>query len=241
MLCAPGVWPFDLDQAPGRPMREVALYATIAAMQRDLPSRPRAATLHETKRALRARILAARDAWPLTARHQADHLISTHVASLASFQQARTLLITFNFGSEVSTLEIGATAIATGKRLVAPHVNAASKMLELFQIRDLAHDVEAGVWGIPEPRLDRCLPVTPAEIDWVLVPGIAFDRYGGRLGYGGGYYDRLLPLLPTGTPRVAAAYALQVAKRVPQGRHDLRVDTLITEEGSVPIESESSS
>jgi 5-formyltetrahydrofolate cyclo-ligase len=210
-------------------------------MQRDLQSRTRTATLHETKRALRARILAARDAWPLTARREADHLISMHVASLESFQRARTLLITLNFGSEVSTLEIGAAALATGRRLLVPRVNAATKMLDLFRISDLARDVEAGAWGIPEPAPSRCAPASPEEIDWVLVPGIAFDPHGGRLGYGGGYYDRLLPLLPAGAARVAVAYALQVVERVPQGRHDLRVETLITEQGRVPVQPESPS
>jgi 5-formyltetrahydrofolate cyclo-ligase len=71
--------------------------------------------------------------------------------------------------------------------------------------------------------------VAPEAIDWVLVPGVAFDPQGGRLGYGGGYYDRLLPLLPSMTRRVAGAFELQVVERVPAAPHDLRVDAVITE------------
>lgn len=207
-------------------------------MHRDFSPGARAHSLHEAKRSLRARVLAARDAWPVTARHEADRLINMHLGALPSFQQARMLLITLNFGSEVSTHAIGALALATGKRLVAPRVNAATKMLDLYRVRDLEHDVASGIWGIPEPRSDVCEPVAAEEIDWVLIPGIAFDRYGGRLGYGGGYYDRLLPLLPDAAARVAAAYALQIVERVPQGRHDLRIDTLLTENGLVPLEVE---
>jgi 5-formyltetrahydrofolate cyclo-ligase len=206
-------------------------------MHRDLHADTRtAASLHEVKRALRSRILIARDSCPPAQREEADRLIANHVAALPSFQGARTLFVTLNFGSEVSTLGIGATALATGKRLVAPRVNAASRMLDLYEIRDLERDVEKGKWGIPEPRPDRGTPVKPREIDWVLVPGVAFDRTGGRLGYGGGYYDRILPLLPVEATRVAVAYSFQVVDSVPQGRHDLRVDTLITEDGQIHIE-----
>jgi 5-formyltetrahydrofolate cyclo-ligase len=58
---------------------------------------------------------------------------------------------------------------------------------------------------------------------------VAFDATGGRLGYGGGFYDRLLPLLTPGTPRLVGAYDLQIVPRVPASAHDLRVDTILTE------------
>jgi 5-formyltetrahydrofolate cyclo-ligase len=192
-------------------------------------------TLHDTKRALRARVLAARDALPLATREAADRRIAEHVANLPAFERARALLITLNFGSEVSTTLIGQLALACGKVLLAPRVNPSTKMLDVYEIRDLAADVAKGVWGIPEPRPDACRKASPDEVEWVLVPGVAFDLYGGRLGYGGGYYDRLLPLLAPDTPNAAVAYALQVVDRVPHGRHDLRIETLITENGPIAI------
>ena len=66
-------------------------------------------------------------------------------------------------------------------------------------------------------------------IDWVLVPGVAFDRDGRRLGYGGGYYDRLLPLLSPRAARVAGAFDLQIVDRVPAAPHDVAVDAIVTE------------
>jgi 5-formyltetrahydrofolate cyclo-ligase len=77
--------------------------------------------------------------------------------------------------------------------------------------------------------------VAPAAIDWVLVPGVAFDAAGRRLGYGGGYYDRLLPQLSPGVARVAGTLEIQLVDRVPAGPHDLPVDTIVTERRTVAL------
>jgi 5-formyltetrahydrofolate cyclo-ligase len=82
--------------------------------------------------------------------------------------------------------------------------------------------------GIPEPVPD-CHPVPRDAIDFVLVPGVAFDAAGRRLGYGGGYYDRLLPLLRPAAARVAGAFELQLVDRVPVSPYDLTVDAIVTE------------
>jgi 5-formyltetrahydrofolate cyclo-ligase len=71
--------------------------------------------------------------------------------------------------------------------------------------------------------------VDVAAIDWVLVPGVAFDLAGHRIGYGGGYYDRLLPTLREDAPRIAGAFELQIVERVPASAHDLKVDAIVTE------------
>ena len=101
-------------------------------------------------------------------------------------------------------------------------------MLDLHEVRDVARDTAPGYRGILEP--DPALPrVDVGAIDWVLVPGVAFDAAGRRLGYGGGYYDRLLALMPPATPRVAGAFDVQLVPVVPAAPHDLVVDTLATE------------
>ncbi len=100
-------------------------------------------------------------------------------------------------------------------------------------MRDPGADVTTGYRGIPEPR--SSLPrVDPADVDWVLVPGVAFDLAGRRLGYGGGYYDRLLPLLPRATPRIAGAFELQIVDAIPAAPHDLRIDAFATPSRLVP-------
>jgi 5-formyltetrahydrofolate cyclo-ligase len=77
--------------------------------------------------------------------------------------------------------------------------------------------------------------VTVADVDWMLVPGVAFDRTGRRLGYGGGYYDRLLPLLGPDAVCAAGAYELQLVDEVPAAPHDLTVDVIVTEARTLAV------
>ena len=77
--------------------------------------------------------------------------------------------------------------------------------------------------------------VAEEAIDWVLVPGVAFDLHGHRIGYGGGYYDRLLPLLRKDARRVAGAFELQIVEQVPSAPHDLAVDAIITERRTMEV------
>ena len=107
---------------------------------------------------------------------------------------ARTVLLTLPFRSEWDTRPLAVDALRAGKRVVIPRVDRVARMLRLHAVADLDADVVAGYLGIPEPR--ETLPVVePGDVDWVLVPGVAFDAAGRRLGYGGGFYDRLLPLI----------------------------------------------
>jgi len=114
-----------------------------------------------------------------------------------------------------------------GKRVAVPRVDRAARMLRLHAVGQLDIDIVAGHLGIPEPR--ETLPIIePGEIDWVLVPGVAFDAAGRRLGYGGGFYDRLLPLIRDSAPRIAGAFDVQIVDEVPAGPHDRRVDAVVS-------------
>ena len=107
-------------------------------------------------------------------------------------------------------------------------------MLDLHTGQDIVLDTAPGYRGIPEPAAE--LPrVAIEDVDWVLVPGVAFDIHGRRLGYGGGYYDRLLALLRPGVLRVAGAFDLQVVAQVPAAPHDLIVDVIVTESRMLTI------
>jgi 5-formyltetrahydrofolate cyclo-ligase len=190
--------------------------------------------LHDAKRTTRARIIAARDALSPVARGEAEAAIATRVHALPSFRQARCILLTLPFRSEWNTRPLFAAAVASGKTVALPRVNGASRMLDLHAAQDIDRDAAPGYRGIPEPSAD--LPrVAIEEVDWVLVPGVAFDVHGRRLGYGGGYYDRLLALLRPGVPRVAGAFDLQVVAHVPAAPHDLVVDVIVTESRMLTI------
>lgn len=184
--------------------------------------------LHEAKRAMRERVIAVRDALAPAVRATASQDIARRVSALPSFADARCPLLTLPFRSEWDTLPLVAIALAEGKTVALPRVNGATRMLDLYEVRDVDRDTAPGYRGILEP--DPALPrVDVGAIDWVLVPGVAFDAAGRRLGYGGGYYDRLLALMPPATPRVAGAFDVQRVPVVPAAPHDLVVDTLATE------------
>jgi 5-formyltetrahydrofolate cyclo-ligase len=104
----------------------------------------------------------------------------------------------------------------------------------LCRLTEPGRDVRPGYRGIPEPQ-SHCTLVKAETIDWVLVPGVAFDMAGRRLGYGGGYYDRLLPTLRSDVARIAGAYEMQLVERVPAAAHDLPVQELVTERRTVRI------
>jgi 5-formyltetrahydrofolate cyclo-ligase len=154
--------------------------------------------------------------------------ITATLSGRSDFIAARVVLLTLPFGSEWDTRLLLSKALAQGKTVAVPRVNQERRMLEIHAVCDAASEIAPGYRGIPEPRAD-CPPVAVATIDWVLVPGVAFDAEGRRVGYGGGYYDRLLPLLERGAARVAGAFELQVVEHVPAAPHDTPVDAIVTE------------
>ncbi len=187
----------------------------------------RNARLRDAKLAMRTRTIAARNALAPQV-HAADSTrIAAAIAALPSFSQARTVLLTLPFGSEWDVRPLAARALSEGKTLAIPRVDAASRMLVLHAVTDLVTDIAAGFRAIPEP-LPRTPLVPHAAIEWVLVPGVAFDRRCDRLGYGGGYYDRLLPLLHPQAPRIAGAFDCQIVEQAPSAPHDQPVDRVVT-------------
>ena len=183
--------------------------------------------LREAKRALRERILAARDALEGRTRSEESASIAQRIAELPSFRSAACVVLTLPFRSEWDTRPLLHDALARGAAVALPRVNDVSRMIELHRVRDALADVAAGYRGIPEPLAS--LPrVPPADVEWILVPGVAFDVHGRRLGYGGGYYDRLLPLLPPTASKVAGAFELQLVESIPAAPHDLTVNAVAT-------------
>jgi 5-formyltetrahydrofolate cyclo-ligase len=195
---------------------------------------PTGSALREAKRNLRESTQSARDAIPEAARAAASRGIAGRLAALPSFAPARVILVTMPFRSEWDSRLLAAAALAAGKAVASPRVNPAARMLTLHSVRDLARDIAPGHRGIPEP-LPHCPEIATAQIDWVLVPGLAFDERGRRLGYGGGYFDRLLPLVPRSAARVAGAFEVQIVPAVPTGPHDLDVDCIVTEARVIQI------
>lgn len=193
----------------------------------------------EGKPALRARMLAARAALGTDARAQASADIAGHLLRLPALFTAGTLSAYVGFDSEIDTAPVLAAVLAQGKRLVLPRVVDADsrqrRHLVLHHVGDVDRDTRPGRWGIREPDPALCPVVDPLDVDCILLPGVAFDRAGGRLGYGAGFYDRLLASARPDCLRLAAAFSIQVVPQVPLEPHDQRIQRLVTEHGEIPL------
>lgn len=151
--------------------------------------------------------------------------------ALPAYAAARTVMFYIDVRSEVRTRQALPAALASGKKIIVPWCNAAGE-LELFPLENM-DELALGMYKILEPKAElRDLPakqVKPEEIDLVMVPGVAFDRRGARMGHGKGYYDKLLQHARKDTPLVALAFECQLFPEIPTASHDIFMDKLITE------------
>ena len=180
---------------------------------------------------LRREVLRRRDALSPAERADKSRIIFTRVVQAWEYQQADTVLAFADFRSEVQTGALLRATLDEGKRLVLPRVNRQRHELDLYQVTDPARQLLPGAWDIPEPDPACCPPVPLEEIRCVIAPGVAFDPWGGRMGYGGGFYDRLLNALSPAQARVCLglAFELQVVYEVPRGLFDAHVGAVATE------------
>ncbi len=186
-------------------------------------------SLRPAKKTLRASVIAQRDALDVATRRRDCQAITAKLLALPEYRAAGVVCAYASFGSEFDTAAFCSAVIAAGKRLLLPRVNRAARMIELCEVRSLGEDLVAGAWGIREPA-ERCPIVPSSSIEFLLVPGVAFTATGKRLGYGGGFYDRLLNELNPGVARVVAAFSMQVVEDLPTGPRDQRVHRIVTEQ-----------
>jgi 5-formyltetrahydrofolate cyclo-ligase len=181
------------------------------------------------KSLLRAELLKKRDAIPEEVRRAKDGLLRGHILSLDEVKAAHVIFFFASFRSEVDTIEPMKSLLAEGKRIVLSKVDRENHLLDLYEIRSL-DELSPGYMGIPEPSIlseERAVGVD--EIDAVVIPGAGFDEEGNRIGYGGGYYDRLLASFHREVPVVAPAYEEQVVDSVPSEPHDVKVQIIVTD------------
>ncbi len=185
------------------------------------------------KRALRKAVVAQRDALSCAERAQFSERITRKLLALPSYRNANRVLAYCSIGSEFHTHEFLLATLRLGKRLLLPRVDRIQLELQLFYVESLERQLIPGVWGILEPDPRECEAAVTENVEWVLVPGVAFDSHGRRLGYGGGYYDKLLSSLSPNISRVAAAFSLQIVDQVPSSAHDQRVHVVVTEDAEM--------
>ena len=191
--------------------------------------------MKEDREALRQKILGARDGLSDKVRQAKSISVMQNFWTLMGMQQWSTLFIYVNFRSEVETLELIKKCINRDIRVAVPLVEASAVRMIPLLIKDPEQDLVPGYYNIPEPDPKKSLRLEPGEIDAAVIPGSVFDIHGGRLGYGGGYYDRFLLNDAPQAKRIGLAFELQVVDKVPLEPHDQPLDILITEERIVNI------
>ena len=185
-------------------------------------------TLRYAKKALRASVIARRDALDAETRRLASQTITAKLRALPAYRAAGVVCAYASFGSEFDSAAFCTDVIAAGKRLLLPRINRAARTLELREVKNLDGDLVAGIWGIRQPA-ERCPIVLLSAVEFLLVPGVAFTATGERLGYGGGFYDRLLAGLDYDVPRIAATFSIQIVDDLPVGPRDQRVHGVVTQ------------
>jgi 5-formyltetrahydrofolate cyclo-ligase len=187
-----------------------------------------AGALQQAKATLRARMRAVRDAIGADERARRSELIARRLLELPVMSRPRTTFLFYSFGSEAATGELVALLSARGHRILLPVTRGPDMHASAYRPGEAL--VPTG-YGAKEPVNDT--PVPPGEIEVVVAPGLAFDRRGYRLGYGAGYYDRFLALLPPSTPRIGIGFDEQLVEDVPHGPGDERLHLVVTDRETV--------
>lgn len=185
--------------------------------------------LKRAKRRTRRAVLDDRDALPAEVREELGERVVERFLELPQVQRAKTVMLFSHFGSEVPTGSLIRRLHERGVVIALPRIEEGHLVPVGYAPGDPTSTTS---FGAQEP-IDGT-PLDPASIDVVAVPGVAFDRAGSRVGYGGGYYDRFLRNLPAYT--VAMAFSLQVVEEaLPAGRFDLPVQAIVTEDETIRV------
>lgn len=179
----------------------------------------------ETKKAIRDKIKKKRASLPLEEQQAKSKKIIDTLASHPLYKHAEEIYCYVSFGGEVDTREFVESSLKMGKKVAVPKI-LVNNLMEFYYINSLKELTE-GHYGILEPP-----PVkkAPGNCALMVMPGVAFDKRGGRIGYGKGYYDEYLKHHPS-LRRIALAFELQCMESLPREAHDIAPELLMTETG----------
>ncbi len=185
----------------------------------------------EKKKSMRSAYLKKRNEMTPEKRVAASEKIKAWVFANKRFKTAKTIFVYASCKSEVETKEIIRGALRMGKRVAVPKVTGAE--MDFYEITSW-EELFPGYQGILEPQTDGKEPVLPVDSDVMLLPGVAFDRSGGRIGYGGGYYDRYWNRINStygSKPYLMAlAFVCQICPgKIPAEEHDKKMNCILTE------------
>ena len=181
------------------------------------------------KKEIRKKILELKDKLPEEIIREKSDSIFNHLNKTEFYNKANNVMLYVSFGTEVMTKPIIDDLLSKGKRVFIPVTVPKTKALIVSELKNYDDDLVVGHFGVMEPKEEALRPVEPNILDLVIVPGVAFDLKGYRIGYGGGYYDRFIPRLSDKATTVSLAFDIQLIDTVPVSEYDIAVEYIITE------------
>jgi 5-formyltetrahydrofolate cyclo-ligase len=184
------------------------------------------------KKNLRENILRKRDRIEPKDKRKKEASIRKRLYASTDFRKAKSILFYASFRSEAATIQCIAHALKLKKMIMLPLVDRKKKTLRIFQIKNVS-DLKSGFMGIPEPEAQKINERRLNDLDIAIIPGAGFDLKGNRLGYGAGYYDKLLSKSKKNIIKIALAFEEQIVPEIPSEKHDIKMDMIITEKRTI--------
>ncbi|NMM62759.1 5-formyltetrahydrofolate cyclo-ligase [Clostridium sp. P21] len=181
----------------------------------------------ENKKSIRKLVKERKNTFSAADRQNSNSIIFNKIINSSDYKNAQTIFIFVSFNNEVDTHRIIKQALQDGKILCVPKIISKEQGMDIVRIKSFK-DLKEGAYGILEPE-DNKLKVQEKDIELSYLPGLAFDRRGGRIGYGGGFYDRFLVKTRKDSKKIGLAYKFQVFSEVPMEEHDVFIDGIITD------------
>lgn len=160
-----------------------------------------------------------------------SQIIVNRFINSSFYKEAKTIMSFVSFGHEINTHDLIKNSLLQGKKILVPITIPEKRELKVSQLKDF-DELELGHYNILTPKDEYIRLRDPLDIDLIIVPGLAFDKKGFRVGYGGGYYDRFLAQLPQVT-KISLAFHMQTLPQLPRENFDIPVDYIYTERGII--------
>ncbi len=187
------------------------------------------------KKILREQILEIRKSLSIEQVESYSDMIMNSLIESSYYKNAINIMCYVSFDNEVNTHNFINKAIKDGKKISVPYIDSKNKIMLPCYI-DNFNQLVPGYFGILSPDPNNIKLADEKSIDLVIVPGAMFDKNGYRIGYGGGYYDKFLPLLSEDAVTIGLAFSFQVIDKVPTEKYDIPVDFIITEKDFIECE-----
>ena len=190
----------------------------------------------EKKKFLREKVKRLLNKYSLSLLKEKSKLIESHLFSLPEYRNSRLIMFYVSMDKEVYTHDMIKIALNEKKEIAVPLILESQNIMLSCKISDLT-DLEPGPWDILQPIKERIQNVPVSSLDLIVVPGIAFDRNGNRLGRGKGFYDRFLHLISPETVKIGLAFSSHIVEQIPTKEYDVAVDKIVTENGIIECKS----